>query len=110
VAGYQQTVLTALQQVEDQLAALRILSGQIVRQDAAVRAAQHYLDLATARYQTGLDPYLDVLTAQTLLLGDQQTLMTLRVAELTAAVQLVQALGGGWDGTGPDGRPEFQPR
>ena len=96
VAAYQQTVLTALQQVEDQLASVRILSGQIAKQDAAVRAAQRFLDLATARYQTGLDPYLAVLTAQTILLGDQQTLMTLRVSEMTAAVRLVQALGGGW--------------
>ena len=68
----------------------------------AVKAAQRYLDIATAAYQTGLDPYLDVITAQTTLLGDQQTLVTLRVSEMTAAVQLVQALGGGWK-SGPHG-------
>jgi len=96
VAAYKQAVLTGMQQVEDQLSTLRILSSQIVQQDKAVVAAQRYLDLATARYQTGLDPYLAVLTAQGILLGDQQTLMTLRVSEMTAAVRLIQALGGGW--------------
>jgi NodT family efflux transporter outer membrane factor (OMF) lipoprotein len=97
-AAYKQTVLTAFQQVEDYIATLRILSEQIARQDAAVEAAQRYLQIATARYQTGLDPYLDVMTAQLTLLSDQQTEVTLRVNEMTAAVQLIQALGGGWDG------------
>ncbi|HXM43201.1 MAG TPA: efflux transporter outer membrane subunit [Bryobacteraceae bacterium] len=96
VAAYKQTVLTAFQQVEDYIATLRILSQQIVKQDAAVKAAQEYLEIATARYQTGLDPYLNVLVAEDTLLGDQQTLVTLRVSEMTAAVELIQALGGGW--------------
>ena len=99
VAAYKQTVLTAFQQVEDYIATLRVTSQQIARQDAAVQAAQRYLEIATARYQTGLDPYLDVITAQTTLLSDQQTEVTLRVSEMTAAVQLIQALGGGWDVT-----------
>jgi len=90
-------VLTAFQQVEDSVATLRILSRQIVQQDIATRAAQRYLDIATARYQTGMDSYLSVVTAQTTLLGDQQAQVTLRMAEMTASVQLVQALGGGWD-------------
>jgi NodT family efflux transporter outer membrane factor (OMF) lipoprotein len=97
VASYKQTVLTAFQQVEDYIASLRVLSAQISKQDTAIRAAQRYLDIATARYQTGLDPYLNVITAQTTLLSDQQTEVTLRVSEMTAAVQLIQALGGGWD-------------
>jgi NodT family efflux transporter outer membrane factor (OMF) lipoprotein len=97
VAAYKQTVLTAFQQVEDYIATLRILSQQIARQDAAVQAAQRYLDIATSRYQTGLDPYLDVLIAQDTLLSDQQAQVTLHVSEITAAVQLIQALGGGWD-------------
>ena len=92
-------MLTAFQQVEDSIATLRILSQQIARQNRAVQAAQRYLDIATARYQTGLDPYLDVLVAENTLLGDRQTLVTLRVSEVTAAVQLVQALGGGWNVT-----------
>jgi len=96
-ASYKQTVLTAFQQVEDNIAALRVLSEQIAKQDGAIRAAQRYLDIAMARYQTGLDPYLDVITAQTTLFADQQTQVSLRVSEITAAVQLIQALGGGWD-------------
>jgi outer membrane protein TolC len=96
VAAYKQTVLTAFQQVEDYVSSVRVLSQQISQQQAAVQAAQRFLDIATARYQTGLDPYLNVLTAQTTLLSDQQTEVTLRVNEMTAAVQLVQALGGGW--------------
>ncbi|MGA2115818.1 MAG: efflux transporter outer membrane subunit [Bryobacteraceae bacterium] len=96
VAAYRQTVLTAFQQVEDYIATLRVLSQQIAKQDAAAQAAQRYLDIATARYQTGLDPYLDVIAAQNILLSDQQTQVTLRVSEMTAAVQLIQALGGGW--------------
>jgi NodT family efflux transporter outer membrane factor (OMF) lipoprotein len=99
VAAYRQTVLQAFQQVEDYVATLRVLSQQIVRQDTAVNAAQRYLDIATAQFQLGLTPYLDVITAQTLFLSDQQTLLSLRVSEMTAAVQLVQALGGGWDST-----------
>jgi NodT family efflux transporter outer membrane factor (OMF) lipoprotein len=99
VAAYKQTVLTAFQQVEDYIAALRVTSQQIARQNEAVDAAQRYLEIATARYQTGLDPYLNVLVAQTTLLSDQQTLVTLRVSEMTAAVQLIQALGGGWNVT-----------
>jgi NodT family efflux transporter outer membrane factor (OMF) lipoprotein len=97
VAAYRQTVLTAFQQVEDYVATLRVLSQQSARQEVAVKAAQRYVDIATAQYQTGLGPYLNVTTAQTILLGDQQTLVTLRVSEMTAAVQLIQALGGGWD-------------
>jgi len=97
VATYRQTVLTAFQQAEDYIATLRITSDQIIRQDAAVDAAQRYLNIATARYETGVDPYLDVMTAETTLLSDQQTAVTLRVNELVAAVQLVQAFGGGWD-------------
>lgn len=99
VAGYRQTVLTAFQQVEDYIASVRILSQQIAKQNSAIQAAQRYLDIAMARYQTGLDPYLDVITAQTTLLSDQQTMVNLRVSEMTAAVQLIQSLGGGWDTT-----------
>jgi NodT family efflux transporter outer membrane factor (OMF) lipoprotein len=97
VAAYKQTVLTAFQQVEDYISTLRVISEQIVRQNEAIEAAQRYLEIATARYQTGLDPYLDVITAENALLADQQTAVTLRVNEMTAAVQLIQALGGGWD-------------
>jgi NodT family efflux transporter outer membrane factor (OMF) lipoprotein len=96
LATYRQTVLTAFQQVEDNLAALRILSTQIQQQDAAVAASQKYLAIATDRYKLGLDPYLDVITAQTALLTNQQTAATLRLQQLTDSVQLIEALGGGW--------------
>jgi NodT family efflux transporter outer membrane factor (OMF) lipoprotein len=97
VATYRQTVLTAFQQVEDYLAATRILSQQILKQQEAVNDAQTYLKLETGRYETGLDPYLNVMVAQTTLLGDQQTLAALHVQEMTASIELIQALGGGWD-------------
>jgi NodT family efflux transporter outer membrane factor (OMF) lipoprotein len=97
VATYRQTVLTAFQQVEDNLAALRILSLQVQQQDAAVTAAQRYLATATDRYKLGLDPYLDVISAQTTLLSNQETVASLRMQQLTDSVQLIEALGGGWD-------------
>src|SRR5277367_1350738 len=97
VAGYRQTVLTAFQQVEDSMAAVRILSKQIQEQLAAEQSAERYLELAKARYYTGVDTYLNVLVAQTTLLSDQQTLASLRTQAMTASVQLIEALGGGWD-------------
>jgi len=97
VAGYRQTVLTAFQQVEDNLAAERILSKEIQQQQEAVLSAQKYLELALARYETGVDQYLNVLVAQTTLLSDQQQLASLRTQSMTFSVQLVEALGGGWD-------------
>jgi outer membrane protein TolC len=99
VATYKQTVLTAFQQVEDSVATLRVISQQIERQHAAVDAAQRFLDIATARYQTGIDSYINVMTAQITLFGDQQAEATARVSQMTAAVQLIEALGGGWDVT-----------
>ncbi len=99
VATYRQTVLTAFQQVEDYLATLRVTSQQVQQEDTAVKSAQRYVDLATSRYETGLDPYLNVISAQTTLLADEQTQVSLRISEMTAAVELVQALGGGWDTT-----------
>jgi NodT family efflux transporter outer membrane factor (OMF) lipoprotein len=97
VATYRQTVLTAFQQVEDNLASLRILSQEIGQQDQAVAFSVRYVNIATDRYKLGLDPYLDVITAQTSLLSNQQTDVTLRLQQLTASVQLIEALGGGWD-------------
>lgn len=97
VAAYKQTVLTSFQQVEDSIATLRVASDQIAREENALEAAQKYLEIATSRYETGLDPYLNVMTAQLTLLSNQLTQVGLRVTEMTAAVQLVQALGGGWN-------------
>jgi outer membrane protein TolC len=95
LAAYRQTVLTAFQQVEDNLSAVRIFSQEIERQQAAVKSAQEFFTLSLGRYQTGIDPYLNVLTAQTTLLADQQTLVTLQMQPMVSAV--VEALGGGWD-------------
>ena len=99
LATYRQDVLNAFQQVEDSLAATRVYSQQILRQQAAVKDAQDYLNLELVRYNTGVDPYVDVVIAQTTLLNNQETLNALEVNEMTSAVQLVQALGGGWDRT-----------
>ena len=98
-AAYKQTVLTAFQQVEDYSATLRVTSGQIQQEAIAIKSAQRYLDIANSRYETGLDPYLNVISAETTLLSDQQTAVSLHVSEMTAAVELVQALGGGWNVT-----------
>ncbi len=97
VAGYRQTVLTAFQQVEDFLAAVRIQSQQVIKLQQAVNSSETALKLQLGRYQTGIDPYLNVVIAQTTLLGNQQTLVTTQVSEMVAAVQLITALGGGWD-------------
>jgi outer membrane protein TolC len=97
VANYRQAVLTAFQQVEDNLASLRILSVEIQHQDAAVVAADRTLVLALDRYKLGIDPYLNVITAQTALLSNKQTAVNLRIQQMTASEGLIQALGGGWD-------------
>jgi len=97
VATYRQTVLTAFQQVEDNLASLRILSAEIQQQDAAVRAAERANVLALERYKLGLDPYLDVIITQTTLLSNQEIAVTLRIDQMTSSSALIDSLGGGWD-------------
>jgi len=97
VANYRNTVLTAFQQVEDNLAGLRILSQEIQEQDIAIQSAERSLKLATDRYRLGIDPYLNVITAQTALFSNQQTAVTLRITQIVDSVQLIEALGGGWD-------------
>jgi NodT family efflux transporter outer membrane factor (OMF) lipoprotein len=97
LAAYRQTVLNAFQQVEDGLAEVRILSQQIEQEQEAVKFAQSYLQIEETRYQMGIDPYLNVILAQTTLLQNLQTLNTVQVQEMTSAVALVEALGGGWD-------------
>jgi len=97
VANYRQAVLTAFQQVEDNLASLRILSVEIEHQDAAVVAAGRTLTLALDRYKLGIDPYLNVITAQSALLSNKQAAVNLRIQQMTASGGLIQALGGGWD-------------
>ncbi len=98
VANYRETVLTAFQNVEDSLSTLRLLSTELKQQQDAVASSQRYLNLAKDRYRLGIDSYLNVITAQTTLLGNQRTQLNLQVAQMTASVQLIEGLGGGWDG------------
>ena len=79
------------------LAGVRLLSQEVIQLRQAVESSRVSLNLELGRYQTGIDPYLDVVIQQTTLLANQQTLVTTQVAEMVAAVQLIMALGGGWD-------------
>jgi NodT family efflux transporter outer membrane factor (OMF) lipoprotein len=97
VATYRQTVLAAFQEVEDDLASLRYLTEEMQQQAQAVAAARKSLDLENDRYKAGTDSYLNVITTQTIYLGDEQTAVTLLQRRMTAAIDLVKAMGGGWD-------------
>jgi NodT family efflux transporter outer membrane factor (OMF) lipoprotein len=97
IATYRETVLLAFQGVEDNLVGLRVLRKEIQQQEVAVNSSQKYLDLAIYRYKLGIDSYLNVITAQTTLLSNRQTLMNLYTQQMTDAVVLIEDLGGGWD-------------
>jgi len=97
VAAYRQTVLTAFQQVEDNLSALRILAQESEQQAQAVAAAQQSLVLEEERYKAGTDTYLNVITTQSIALSDERNAVTLMQRRMTSAVSLILALGGGWD-------------
>lgn len=99
VAAYRQTVLTGFQEVEDNLASLRILEQEIDVQDKAVAAANQALSLTVNQYQAGTISFLNVMTAQTAMLSNRQTAVLLRGEQLAASVLLVKALGGGWNET-----------
>jgi NodT family efflux transporter outer membrane factor (OMF) lipoprotein len=96
VADYRQTVLVAFQEVEDNLAALRVLSQEAGVEAAAVDAARRSLNLSTTRYKGGVTTYLEVLTAQTAQLTNERTQADITTRQFTASVALVKALGGGW--------------
>ena len=96
-SAYRETVLTAFQQTEDYLAAERLLGQQRQEQEGAIVAAQRYYDLSNVRYKTGVDTYLNVFTAETSLLSNQQTGISLYIQQMTSSVQLIEAVGGGWD-------------
>jgi NodT family efflux transporter outer membrane factor (OMF) lipoprotein len=96
VAVYRQNVLTALQDVEDHLATLRILAEEAVQEADAAQAAQQSLALATTRYTGGVAQYLEVITAQTAALANARANVDVRTRRLTASVLLIKALGGGW--------------
>jgi NodT family efflux transporter outer membrane factor (OMF) lipoprotein len=97
VASYRENVLAAFQEVEDNLAALRILAEENQVQEGAVKAAERSLEISTNRYQGGVTTYLDVITAQSALLSDQRTAVNLLQRRMTASVLLIKALGGGWN-------------
>jgi NodT family efflux transporter outer membrane factor (OMF) lipoprotein len=96
VANYRQTTLTAFQQVEDSLAALRILETEAEQQRAATESAQQSLDLFKTRYEGGVDTYLQVVTSQTTALTNQRNDIEITQRRLDASILLIKALGGGW--------------
>lgn len=100
VAEYRQTVLSAFGEVEDQLAAQRLLADEWNAENEAVAAARHALEIANNRYQAGLVTYLDVATAQTAALNQESSAVQLQGARLTASVNLIKALGCGWQQAG----------
>jgi NodT family efflux transporter outer membrane factor (OMF) lipoprotein len=106
VAAYREDVLTGFQQVEDNLAAVRILENEAKVQDEAVVAAQKSLDLSVTRYKGGVTSYLEVITAQSAALANEVTAVNLLGRRMANTVLLIQALGGGWDRSSLPERPE----
>jgi len=101
VAGYRQTVLTAMEEVENGITGLATLARAERQADASVRSAQRAFDIATDRYKGGVDTYLDVITAQQTLLTNQRQAVQIQGQQFTTAVFLVKALGGGWSTSAP---------
>ena len=97
VATYRQTSLTAFQEVEDNVAALRILEDETQQQQQAVASSQESLQLFTNRYKGGVDTYLQVITAQTIELANERNAIDIQRRRLDASVLLIKALGGGWN-------------
>jgi NodT family efflux transporter outer membrane factor (OMF) lipoprotein len=106
VATYRESVLTGFQQVEDNLAAVRILENEAQVQEQAVAAAQRSLDLSVTRYKGGVTSYLEVITAQSAALSDEVTAVNILGRRMADTVLLIQALGGGWDRSTLPPRPE----
>jgi NodT family efflux transporter outer membrane factor (OMF) lipoprotein len=97
VANYRQTVLTSFQQVEDSLAALRVLANEGRAEDEAVQAAERSLAISTYQYKAGTVSYLQVITSQTIALQDEVSAVNILTRRMVASVLLIEALGGGWD-------------
>ena len=97
VANYRQIVLTAFQQVEDDLSGLRILKEEAAAEDEAVKSAQQSLDISTNQYKAGTVAYLNVITAQVTALNNEIAAVNIRTRRMTTSVLLIEALGGGWD-------------
>ena len=96
-AAYRQTVLTAFQQVEDNLATLRVLADEAAVLAQAVKSAQRSVKVSTAQYKAGIASYLQVITVQSIALQDERTAIDVQTRRMTASVLLIEALGGGWD-------------
>jgi outer membrane protein TolC len=99
-------VLTAFQQVDDNLAALRVLEQEASVQATAVQSAERSLNLSNTRYEGGVTSYLEVITAQNAALSDEVTAVNILGRRMASAVLLVEALGGGWDRSNLPERPE----
>jgi NodT family efflux transporter outer membrane factor (OMF) lipoprotein len=99
VANYRETVLQAFQEVEDNLSGLRILNSESAAQQRAVDSARRSLEISTNRYKGGVTTYLEVITAQATQLSNERTAADITTRQFAASVQLVKALGGGWDNT-----------
>jgi NodT family efflux transporter outer membrane factor (OMF) lipoprotein len=97
VAAYRQTSLAAFQEVEDNVAALRILENEAQQQEEAVASSKDSLQLFTNRYRGGVDTYLQVITAQTTELANERNAIDIQRRRMDASVLLIKALGGGWD-------------
>jgi outer membrane protein TolC len=108
VANYRETVLTAFQNVEDELSTLRVLAQQIGVERAAVLSAERAVEISLNEYQAGTVPYTTVITAQATLLSDQENALLVQENRFIASVALVQALGGGWDTSRLPGKLELQ--
>jgi outer membrane protein TolC len=106
VAAYRESVLAGFQQVEDNLAAVKILENEAKVQDEAVEAAQRSLDLSITRYKGGVTSYLEVITAQSAALADEVTAVNILGRRMANTILLIQALGGGWDRSSLPERPE----
>ncbi len=98
VASYRQTVLTAMEEVENGITGLASLDRAVTQADASVKSAQDAFDIATMRYKGGVDTYLEMITAQQTLLGNQRQAVQVHGQQFATAVYLVKALGGGWSG------------
>jgi multidrug efflux system outer membrane protein len=96
VAAYRQTVLTAMEEVENGITGLASLDRAVTQADASVKSAQDAFDIATARYRGGVDTYLEMITAQQALLSDERQAVQVQGQRFATAVFLVKALGGGW--------------
>jgi NodT family efflux transporter outer membrane factor (OMF) lipoprotein len=97
VANYRQTVLTSFQQVEDNLAALRVLANEASAENDAVQAAERSLQISTDQYKAGTVSYLQVITSQAIALQDERTAVDILTRRMVASVLLIEVLGGGWD-------------